>query len=76
MSSPAPKLLDDWVELDDFADEVRRHPRTVNRWTQQPDGLPYATLGNMKIIHIPTAREWLLGRMHRPNQRRTGERAA
>jgi hypothetical protein len=71
MPSTTPRLLDGWLKLDDFArDEVKRHRRTVDRWTQQPDGLPYATLGNMKIIHIPTAREWLLGRMHRPNPRR------
>lgn len=77
MSSPAPKLLDDWKYLADFArDEVEKHPRTVERWTKEPDGLPYAQLGNQKIIHIPTARQWLFGRMHRPNTRRTGERAA
>lgn len=71
------KLLDDWLELDDFArDEVGRHPRTVARWTKEPDGLPYSMLGKTKIIHIPTARAWLLGRMHRPNPRRTRERAA
>lgn len=74
--STTPKLLDDWVGLEDFADQVKRHPRTVGRWTQQPDGLPYAMLGNMKIIHIPTAREWLFGRMHQPNRRRTSDRAA
>ena len=72
MSSTPLKLLDDWVELNDFArDQVEKHPRTVDRWTTQPNGLPYAKLGNKKIIHIPTAREWLLGRMHRPNLRRT-----
>lgn len=71
MSPPTPKLLDDWRELGDFArDEVERHPRTVNRWTEEPDGLPYARLGNRKIIHIPTAREWLLSRMCRPNPRK------
>jgi hypothetical protein len=70
MSSTTPKLLDGWRKLDDFADEVERHPKTVKRWTQQPDGLPYATLGNMTIIHVPTAREWLMGRIHRPNPSR------
>jgi len=70
-NTPAPRLLDDWVELDDFArDEVQKHPRTVKRWTRAPDGLPYATLGKTPIIHIPTAREWLLSRMRRPNPRK------
>ena len=43
---PTTRLLDDWLELEDFAlNEVKRHPRTVKRWTKQPDGLPYAMLG-------------------------------
>lgn len=69
---PATRLLDDWLELEVFArDEVKRHPRTVKRWTKSPDGLPYAMLGKTPIIHIPTAREWLLGRMRRPNPRKS-----
>ena len=68
---PTTRLLDDWLELEDFAlNEVKRHPRTVKRWTKQPDGLPYAMLGRTPIIHIPTAREWLLSGMRRPNQRK------
>jgi hypothetical protein len=68
---PPPRLLDDWLELEQFArDEVKKHPRTVKRWTRGPDGLPYAVLGKKPLIHIPTARQWLLGRLRRPNQRR------
>ena len=68
-----PHLLDGWLELDDFArDEVKKHPRTVKRWTKGADGLPYATLGKTVIIHVPTARDWLFGRMRRPNQRGGG----
>lgn len=68
---PTTRLLDDWLELEAFArDEVKRHPRTVKRWTKSPDGLPYAMLGKTPIIHIPTAREWLLGRMRQPNPRK------
>jgi hypothetical protein len=51
-------------------DEVKRHPKTVKRWTQQPDGLPFAYLGKTPIIHVPTARDWLLGKLRRPNPRR------
>lgn len=73
MSSPAttaPKLLDDWLELGAFARDIGRHPATVKRWTREPDGLPYAKLGNKAVIHVPSAREWLMGRMRRPNPRR------
>jgi hypothetical protein len=67
-----PHLLDGWLELEDFArDEVRKHPRTVTRWTKGPDGLPVAYLGKTPIIHVQTAREWLFARMRRPNRRRS-----
>jgi hypothetical protein len=70
-----PHLLDGWLVLDDFArKEVKKHPRTVDRWTRTPDGLPFAKLGNRKIIHIATAREWLFSRLRRPNQRGTTHR--
>jgi hypothetical protein len=61
---------DDFVELDSFAHKIKKHPRTIKRWTRQPDGLPFATAGNLTILHLPTAREWLLARMKQPNPRR------
>jgi hypothetical protein len=65
------KFLDeDWAEDRTLAAEVDKHPRTINRWMSGPDGLPYVKLGNKRIIHRPTFREWLLGRMKRPNPRR------
>lgn len=68
---PATKLLDDWQELDDFArEEVKKHPRTVKRWTQQPGGLPFTYLGKTPFVHLPTARSWLLARLRHPNPRR------
>jgi len=64
------ELLEGFADLEPFAAEVKRDPRTVRRWLNQPDGLPYTKLGNRILIHIPTAREWMLGRIHRPNPRR------
>jgi hypothetical protein len=58
------KLLEGFADLDSFAAEVDRHPRSVRRWLDQPGGLPYTRIGNRILIHIPTAREWMLGRMH------------
>jgi hypothetical protein len=63
------KILDDFLGLPEFAAEVKRHPRSVRRWMNQANGLPYTWLGNQVIIHVPTAREWLLSRMRRPNPR-------
>jgi hypothetical protein len=63
------EFLTDYVEVDPFAAQVKRHPRTVRRWMRQPDGLPHTRLGNRILIHVPTAREWLLSKMKYPNPR-------
>ena len=63
-------LLTDYVDLEPFAAEVDRDPRTVRRWINQPDGLPFTRIGNQILIHVPTAREWIFSRMRRPNQKR------
>jgi hypothetical protein len=69
-------LLDDCVDLQSFARGLNRHPRTVRRWMNEPNGLPYTWMGKTTIIHVPTARAWLLSRMRRPNPRRAGARGA
>ena len=56
-------LLQDYLDLEPFAAEVKRNPRTVRRWLDQPNGLPYTKLGNRILIHVPTAREWMMRRM-------------
>lgn len=56
-------LLSDFIGLETFAKEVARDPRTVRRWLDEPHGLPYTRIGNRILIHIPTAREWMFGRM-------------
>ena len=63
-------LLSEYADLERFAAEVEREPRTVRRWMNEPDGLPYAKIGNRVLIHIPTARAWIFGRMRKPNRRR------
>jgi len=58
------KLLEDFLDLEPFAAEVERDPRTIRRWLYQPDGLPYTRIGNRILIHVPTARDWLMSRMN------------
>jgi hypothetical protein len=62
-------FLADYLDLEPFAEEVDRDPRTVRRWLNEPDGLPYTRIGNRILIHIPTAREWLFSRMHHRTRR-------
>jgi hypothetical protein len=63
-------LLQDFLDLDPFAAEINRHPRTVRRWLDKRGGLPYTKIGNRILIHVPTAREWLMRRMRNQKQRR------
>jgi hypothetical protein len=68
---PARPLLEDYLDLEPFAAEVDRDPRTVRRWMDKPDGLPHTRIGNRILIHVPTARDWIFGRMRHPAPRRT-----
>ena len=63
-------LGDDWVVLDDFAAQVKRHPRTVRRWMAEADGFPFSVMGNITAISIPLAKNWLLKRSQQKNPRR------
>jgi hypothetical protein len=65
-----PSMIDGWQYEDDFAASNGLSKRQVARLRKTVDGLPYAFLGREIIIHVPTAREWLLKRLHRPNPTR------
>jgi hypothetical protein len=61
--SMSTNLFEDLMELEPFAAHVQRTERTVRRWLDEPNGLPYTQLGNRILIHVPTARDWLMSRM-------------
>jgi hypothetical protein len=68
--SDADNLFQDFVELEPLAAQVNRTARTVRRWIDEPNGLPYTRIGSRILIHMPTAREWLLNRVRQRNPRR------
>jgi hypothetical protein len=71
MTRDIDSFLDDFADLKTFAGLVGRVPRTIRRYMDdKSDGLPYTRMGNRILIHIPTAKSWLLSRMRRPNPRR------
>jgi hypothetical protein len=72
----SPQILEDFLDLEPFAAQVDRDPRTVRRWLNQPDGLPYTRLGNRILIHVPSARAWMFDRMRRPNPQRVPSKPA
>jgi hypothetical protein len=63
------QVLEDFLDLDPFAAQVGRHPRTVRRWLDKRGGLPYTKIGNRILIHVPTAREWMFSRMQNQKKR-------
>jgi hypothetical protein len=61
--SETPDLLEGYLDMEPFAAQVKRDPRTVRRWTRQKNGLPHLYLGSRLLIHVPTARDWMMSRM-------------
>ncbi len=65
-----PPLLEDFDDLQEIAAELGVAVRTVHRYMALPDGLPHLVIGNRLRFHRPTVREWIMGRMKRPNPTR------
>lgn len=63
-------VLEDLIEVKSFAQQVHRCPRTIKRWMDETDGLPYVQLGARRLIHLPTARQWIMSKMCRSNPTR------
>jgi hypothetical protein len=64
-------ILAGYSDVKPFADEVERCERTVRRWMDEPGGLPYVQLGNRRLIHIETAREWIFRKLQTRNPKRS-----
>jgi hypothetical protein len=72
---PAPDtLLAEYDYLSDVARQLRKSERTIVRYTQQPDGLPYIKLGNRMLFRRETTRKWLASLERRPNPTRSRRR--
>jgi hypothetical protein len=61
------RFLSDFVTIDELAKDLGRHPRTLIRWTQEPDGLPFTSIGKQKFVHIPAWQAWVMSRMKQRN---------
>ena len=54
-------LLDDFLTRDEIAAELGVSPRTIIRWQQMPDGLPYVTMGKRRILYNrQSTLDWLM----------------
>jgi hypothetical protein len=70
----SPRLLGDYISIDQLAAEIGRHPMTIVRWTRQPHGLPVTYLGKTPLIAISDWQAWLKDRTRRPNPERRRRR--
>ena len=68
--SEAISILDGYVPEEDFAAAHDVNPRTVARYRNQPNGLPYVKWGGRVFIDVNGAREWLGKKTIRRNQLR------
>jgi len=63
-------ILDGYVPEDEFALAAKASRRTIYRYRNQPNGLPYLEWCGRIYIPLEEARRWLESRVHRPNRRR------
>jgi hypothetical protein len=70
MTVPISSLLDGYVDEPEASRQFEKHPRTLKRYRDQPDGLPHVKVGNRVLYRVEAVRGWLLARERRPNPRR------
>jgi hypothetical protein len=59
-------ILDQFEELEAHAQRLQKHPRTLLRWMNQPDGLPHTYAGRTPLFSPAWTKEWLeCRRVHR-----------
>lgn len=63
-------ILDDYLTRDELASELNVTKRTLIRWQNQADGLPFIILGRRVLYRRASVLSWLQGRETRPNPRR------
>lgn len=64
-------ILDEYAPKAQFAEDNNICERTVDRYRNEPNGLPFAEFGGRIYIHVPGAREWLARRTKQLNPRRS-----
>ena len=65
------EALNGYLTKTALAKEFGVSERTIDRWRNQPDGLPFTTAGATVLFNIVSVRKWLAKRERHPNRRRT-----
>jgi hypothetical protein len=64
------RFLEEYQLAVEWAVEHDVHQRTVDRYRQQPNGLPYLEFGGRIYIPRKEGEEWIRSRIRRPNRPR------
>lgn len=76
MDTVVPSVLEGFQHEADFAKAAKISQRTVARYRNRIDGLPYVEFGGKIYIPVAEARLWLSAKVKRPNpSRRKGSSA-
>lgn len=62
-----PPLLAGYLTRDEVARQLKVNPRTISRYSDQPDGLPFLRVGGRLLYRRDDVREFLDRRLQRPN---------
>jgi hypothetical protein len=71
MDDTSTNILVDYIRRDQFAREHNISLRTVDRYRNEPNGLPSLMFGGFVYIHRPGATAWLERRLRRANPRQS-----
>ena len=76
MPSEQNGILDDYLRQDELAEQLKVHPRTIERWRLQGIGPPVTWKGREPIYNIDSTRAWLRSREQRmPRERRRDQQS-
>lgn len=63
-----PGILSAYLTRDALSRELDISPRTISRWTFQPNGIPHITLGNRTLYRRESVLAWLEAQEQRPSR--------
>ena len=68
--------IEDYEDAAEHAAWLQTTVRTLRRWVDEPDGLPFTTRGQTRLLKRSWTLEWLEGRRMPRNPSKRGRRAA
>ena len=59
MTSPSPSILEDYLSESEAASQLRKTPRTLQRWRQQRQGPAVTYIGRNPYYQRSSIQQWL-----------------